>query len=1762
MSFWSRIANAFRGDRVNRELDEELDAHIAEAIAAGRDPAEAHLALGSALRRREESRDFRLVPWLDSLRADAVFGWRQIWKRKVTSAAAILSLALGLGACTAAFRLVDALLFRPLPVADPGRLYVLSREVIIPQEGKLETFDDCAYPMFRQMRAQVKDYAELIAISYAARVDLTYSSGEETEKAYQQLVSGWMFHSFGIRPALGRLFTEDDDRTPGAHPYAVLSYDYWTRRFARDPHVIGRTFRMDNYLYQIVGVAEKPFTGTETGTVTDIFIPTMMVQNQGIERSDYSWFRTFVRLKPGVSVELVRQRLRVPFRAFLEERVKSLSGMPTAELDLYLNQTLMLTPAAAGVSRLQKEYRRPLVALGILVALVLLIACANVANLMTAQAAARAREMALRVSIGAGRWRLVQLVLIESAWLAFLAAATGAFFAWWSAPFVIRMINPPDNPARLYLPADWRVIAFAPALALGVMFLFGLIPALRASSVKPAAALKGGDDPHARRRVMHALIAVQVAFCFLVLFVAGLFVATFDRLTRQSTGFSSVRLVTLETLTPSPQPLVYWQQVAGRLQNVPGVEAVAISEWPLMTGESWQGFIGVHGGPPKQTASYFLRISPGWRNVMRIPLLAGRDFRESDKLPGLAMVNRAFARLYFGEENPVGQSFDIVSNEGPRYPVQVVGLVGDARYRNMRESMQPVAYFPLTDEYARCSLIVRTASPDPMVLAQTLRREVSAARSEFRVSNVRTQAELIQSHTVRERLLAMLAVFFSAVALLLAGIGLYGVLDYSVLQRRREIGIRMAIGAPAADIARRVTTEILSMVLVGAMAGLVSGLAAARLHRSVAVPGPRHRPGCAGGPVDRHSGGGVAGRPAGGHARGTHRSGGHIAQRVEANDMSLWSRITNAIFGDRLNRDIDEELHAHLAEAVAQGRDPAEARQAFGSPLRRREESRDLRLIPWLDSLRADAVFGWRQIWKKKVTSAAAILSLALAMGASTAAFRLIDALLLRPLPVAHPERLYVFAIQGFGPAGDFRVSEGCEYPLFRRMRAAVKGQADLLAISYAEHAELTYASDQEMEKAYRQFVSGSMFDVFGLKPVLGRLFTQNDDVAPGAHPYAVLSYDYWRRRFGLDPNVVGRTFTMGTHLYQIIGVAPEPFTGTEPGTITDIFLPTMMNAGVNEDDWSWIRAFVQVKPEVSTESVRERLQAVFQPVQEERAKGFTGWPKNRLDNFLHQKVLVEPASGGVSEMRKGYRAAVTTLAVLVALVLLITCANLANLLTAQAAARAREMALRVSIGAGRWRLVQLVLVESALLAILAALPGALLASWAAPFVVDRINPPDNPARLLLSADWRVLGFALALALGVTFLFGLAPALRASAVKPASALKGGDDPHARRRFMHALIAAQVAFCFVVLFLAGLFASTFERLSNQPTGFSADRLLAVDTAAAPAQRPVYWNQLVAHIRTLPGVESVALAAWPLLSGPMQGAFVAVSGAPASNVLSYSLRVSPGWFDAMKIPLIDGRDIRPDELGPGVAVVNQAFADAYFHGQEPVGKSFDKVRGGGHFEIVGLVRNARYQTMREPLTPTAYIPMWFGAPDEALSRATLLVRTSMANPLALASTLRREVPRAWPEFRVSNIRTQLEINQSQTIRERLLAMLALFFAVVALLLAAIGLYGVLDYSVLQRRREISIRIAVGAQAGDVARRVTRETFTMVLVGALAGAGLGLSSVRYIQTLLYGVKGTGLGAVVVPSVTILSAALLAALPSVIRAVRIDPAAVLRGE
>jgi predicted permease len=886
----------------------------------------------------------------------------------------------------------------------------------------------------------------------------------------------------------------------------------------------------------------------------------------------------------------------------------------------------------------------------------------------------------------------------------------------------------------------------------------------------------------------------------------------------------------------------------------------------------------------------------------------------------------------------------------------------------------------------------------------------------------------------------------------------------------------------------------------------------------------------------------------------------------------LWGSLRRV----RSDADLQDELRSHLAfaaeDAERRGQTPEDARRISrvhaGGVAQAMDALRDQRGLPTLDALASDVLFGLRQLNKHRVASLAAILSLGLAIGATTAAFRLIDAVLLRPLPVADPDRLFVVTKTFVDSENRPDYDDDFDYPTYREYVKTAAAAADLMLVGAAFPNQVVFGGEEEPELLVRQYLSGNVFAGLGLQPALGRLIGPADDVTPGAHPVAVISYDYWSRRFGRDPAVIGARFRTDDQQFEIVGVAPKGFTGTEPGNLTDLYVPAMMNVrAIDSPGWSWFRIWVRPKPGFNGQQVREVLHARFRADHLARLKHFpSDTPKQRIDTYLAEEVRLLPAGSGVSAVQKAFRRPLAILAALAGVVLLIACGNVANLLIARGMSRTREIALRVSIGATRGRLVQLLLVESTLLATLASVLGALFASWSIPLVVPMLAPTSRPVRLILDPDWRVLAFAAGLTLAVAVTFGLVPALRASAVKPIGVLKGHADPHSRRRLTHALTGAQVAFCVFCLFAATIFIATFGRLVGRPLGFAHERVLLLPVESRSKQPPHVWRQVADHLRQTSGVESVTLAGWAPLSGNRWRASVHVDDRGAEGNSPYFVDVSRGYFDTMRIPLIEGRDFRAGDLAPrtneeepardGVGIVNEAFARAYFDGRSPLGRRV-RVRQNkkldSPMEIVGVVRDAAYHDVRETLRPTVYVPL--GTRDGA----TVLVRTQ-GQPMGFAAGLRREVSKATPDVRARAAEPLSGLVAQQMIRERLLATLSGFFASVALLLAAIGLYGVLNYSVTQQRREIGIRMALGAAASQVVKHVTLVTLAIVCAGTLAGLAGGLAFARVVESLLFQVSPTGPATLLWPLTALAVAGLLAALPPAIRAVRIDPAQTLR--
>jgi predicted permease len=706
-------------------------------------------------------------------------------------------------------------------------------------------------------------------------------------------------------------------------------------------------------------------------------------------------------------------------------------------------------------------------------------------------------------------------------------------------------------------------------------------------------------------------------------------------------------------------------------------------------------------------------------------------------------------------------------------------------------------------------------------------------------------------------------------------------------------------------------------------------------------------------------------------------------------------------------------------------------------------------------------------------------------------------------------------------------------------------------------------------ERVQAQWVSGNFFAVLGIRPALGRVLTPDDDGTAGQHPVTVLSYSFWQRRFGGGADVLGRWIEVNDKRYQVVGVARKGFFGVEPGMGADFWVSNMMWSSparaLTDSSYSWFRILGRAAPGVSGQQVREGLQPVFTAFRRESAADMPAdTPRSEMEMLLRMPLVVSPAANGPSQFRREFTRPLVILAIIAGLILLIACSNLANLFLARAAAREREMAMRISIGAGRGRLVQQVLVESGLLAVVSTVAGVLFAWLAAPAVVAALSTRNNPIWLDLHPDGRVAACAAGTGCLTILLFGLLPALRASRVSPDRVLRSESGRQsARIALLRPLIAVQVGFSFAVLFVGGLLLTTFRNIVTADLGFSKTGIVLfhVDNHKLlnPEAERAAALDLLDQVRRLPGVVAAGTSGFALFSGTGWDNTIRLPGGPQQPVTPYLLEVSPGFFQAMGIRLLAGRDVEPHDTDPGIpsVVVNQAFADHFFPGTDPIGKIFFRLIGRSEMrcEVVGVVGNAKYLNVREPQRPTAYMPI------RGLYGATLAVRTA-GDAAADIPSLRREIERINPAVRLTDAELQSSLIANVMVHERLLALLAAFFAAVALALAAIGLYGVLSYTVVRRTREIGIRVALGARPQSVVRMVVTDIALMMAVGLAAGAAGGVLFGGSLQALLYGVKPTDVWAYAVPLAALVAAAAAAAIPPAVRAAHVDPMDALRCE
>ena len=863
MKFIRRLRALFRKEQLDQQLSAELGFHlekqIEQNIAAGMTPEEARYAalrkFGGVEQVKEACRDAWGVRFLDTLLQDIRFGLRMLAKNPGFTAVAILTLAIGIGANTAIFSLIDAVMLRMLPVPRPDELRLVR---LVTPHSDSEGNTDLTNPLWEQLRDRQNVFSGVFAWS-TDRFDL--AQGGAVHYADGLWVSGDFFKTLELRPAAGRLLTASDDQRgcPGA---AVLSYGFWQNHYGGAPSAIGSTLALNTHSFEVIGVAPPGFYGMDVGSKFDVAIPICAAaifdgKESRLDHRSWWWLTVAGRPKPGASLSQLAAGLRV-----LSPQVFTASLPPNWPPDMqknFLQWELATTPAATGMSSLRRQFDRPLQLLMAVVGLVLLIACANIASLMLARAATRQKDLAVRQALGAGRFRLIRQLLTECVLLSSAGALVGILFARWGTALLVRFISTAGNEVFLDLSLDRRVLGFTVAIAVFTSVLFGLLPALRATRVSLTLAMKGSQAIESARpgrwRGRHWIVASQVALSLVLLVAAGLFLRSFSKLATLDMGFDRNNVLMVGTnlktaKVPPDQQLATYDQIESRLRAVPGVVSVGRSVMTPVSGAGWNQSIhtewsrALTGG---HTWAWFNFISPGFFGTLRMTLLAGRNFNGSDTKTSaqVAIVNQTLAHRFFPNLDPVGKTFridDVSGKPGP--PIEVVGVVKDSKYESVREEASAIAFFPVTQvpDHAEEETFELRTGIRPSALVSAVQAAVGDVNKEIPL-DFHTLAEQVNDSMVQERMLALLSSFFGALALLLAMIGLYGTFSYLVTQRQSEFGIRMALGAEPGSILRLVMRSVISVLAVGIVAGIAISLAATRVLQQLLFGlGPRDAP--------------------------------------------------------------------------------------------------------------------------------------------------------------------------------------------------------------------------------------------------------------------------------------------------------------------------------------------------------------------------------------------------------------------------------------------------------------------------------------------------------------------------------------------------------------------------------------------------------------------------------------------------------------------------------------------------------------------------------------------------------------------------------------------------------------------------------------------------------------------------------------------------------------------------------------------------------
>jgi predicted permease len=883
-----------------------------------------------------------------------------------------------------------------------------------------------------------------------------------------------------------------------------------------------------------------------------------------------------------------------------------------------------------------------------------------------------------------------------------------------------------------------------------------------------------------------------------------------------------------------------------------------------------------------------------------------------------------------------------------------------------------------------------------------------------------------------------------------------------------------------------------------------------------------------------------------------------------------------------VENDLQREFAIHLEQltkeyrsaGMSEGDANDAARRAFGPLASTSEKCRDTRRVRLLEDIGKDLAYALRLLAKSPGFTATAVLSLALGVGANTAIFALVKQVILDLLPVRDPNQIVAIArtsLQFPEPTGSF------SNPFVRDLQNSANLPFDGF-LGFDRWDQIAMLADSGAEPVSIEFVTGNYFDLLGVHPALGRQFTSADDQTPGAHPVAVLSHSFWQRRFAAASSVLNRTIHLNNHPFTIIGVSARGFEGLDPGHSPDVRVtismgptlvkfpgpPTLSSRGSR-----WIQVFGRLKPGTSYNLAAESLMPVLLR-DHDLDPGRARRSEYRMKVLASERMHVRPAAQGTGGQRHTYETAIWVLELMVAAVLLLACVNIAHLLLARASARTHEFCIRLAIGAGRFRLIRQLLTESFLLGIFGGGVGLLVAYGLGRILLSLVVSDPGHSTLTVAPDATLLAFNFAVALAASIAFGLAPALQLSRSSLAPGLKGAHSSHVRRLTgRKIMISLQVAISLVLLAGAGLFIRSLNNLRGIDVGFRTDKLLQVTLNPSDyttEHLPDFYNELVQQIRSLPGVQAATYGRQRLISNAAWKSGIVVPGFTAPEGDNGPSRdvIGSNYFSALGLPLIAGREFTAADTAaaPKVAIVNQAFAQFYFGNQNPLGMRIGPGGGKPDYTIVGVTRNAKYREMREATTRFWYVPFAQLGSDKSSFRAlTLFVRTS-SDPNSIANSIRAAVGRVDKTIALFDIKT-VDAQIGDNVRlERALATLSIFFGMVAGVLAGAGLFGVVSYSVAQRKREIGIRIAVGARPAQAAWTVVRGVALFVFVGVAGGIAAALSLSSVIRRVLFGIQPNDPLTLSTAVMAIWVIAMLAVLIPASQAARVEPSSTLRSD